>query len=96
MIDISSETMLTLHEAAAIVPGRPSICTLWRWRVRGLKGRKLESIAIGGKIYTSVEALQRFAVQYGGNDTPKIRTPKQRERDILRAEKYLRDAGVRW
>ena len=95
MIDISSEKLLTLAEAAAILPGRPSLCTLWRWRIRGVKGRKLESIAVGGKTYTSVEALQGFAVQYGGDNVPRIRTPKQRERDILRAEKYLRDAGVR-
>ena len=35
--------------------------TGWRWIKRGCRGIKLESCLIGGKRYTSLEALQRFA-----------------------------------
>jgi len=94
MIDISSETLLTMPEAAARIPGRPSLCALWRWRTKGLRGRKLETVLIGGSPYTSVEALQRFAEQRGGIDAPSIRSPKQRERSVAKAERELRSAGI--
>jgi hypothetical protein len=94
MIDVQSETLLTLTDAAKRLPNRPSVCTLWRWRTRGIRGRRLESIAIGGMVYTSVEALARFAEQHGGNDSPSIRSPAKREKEIARAEAALAAAGI--
>jgi hypothetical protein len=94
MIDLTSENLLTLSEAAALLPGRPSVATLWRWRTKGARGRKLESAILGGKVFTSSEALQRFAFQQGGSDQATIRTPAARERAIERAEKELADAGI--
>ena len=95
MIDISSEQMLTLTQAAKLLPGRPSVVTLWRWRSKGVKGRKLETVAIGGRTYTSREALERFARHDGGNaEAVAIRTPKQRERAIRQAEAELAKAGI--
>jgi hypothetical protein len=66
MIDVATERLVTLTQAAKLLPDCPSVCTLWRWRTRGAGGRRLESVLLGGKVYTSVEALQRFALQYGG------------------------------
>jgi len=94
MIDVTTEQLLTLSEAAALLPGRPSVATLWRWRTRGAHGRRLESVVLGGKVFTSREALQRFAEQRGGVDAPTVRTPHQRERDIRKAEAELNDAGI--
>jgi hypothetical protein len=94
MIDIQSEQLLTLADAAKLLPDRPSVCTLWRWRTRGARGRKLESIALSGKVYTSVEALQRFAAQQGGGSKPTLRSPAARERAIRTAEAELAKAGI--
>lgn len=94
MIDISSEELLTLAQASRLLPGRPSVATLWRWRHRGVGGRRLETVVIGGRPYTSKEALQRFARQLGGNDTPTIRSPARRERAIRKAEAELNAAGI--
>lgn len=97
MIDLATETLLTLSQAAAILPSRPSTATLWRWRTKGVKGRKLECISIGGKVLTSVESLQRFAQQQGDPETPASgppRTVARRERDIDRAERELREYGI--
>ena len=94
MIDVTTEQLLTLPQAAATLPGNPSVATMWRWRVKGARGRRLESVVLGGKVYTSREALQRFAHQQGGNDAPSIRSPRRRERDIAAAEKELTDAGI--
>jgi hypothetical protein len=93
-IDVATERLLTLSQAAAMLPGRPSLCALWRWRTRGVRGRKLETVVIGGRPYTSVEALGRFARHEGGSDAQQIRTPKRRQRDIEAAERELTEAGV--
>lgn len=94
MIDLTAERLLTLNEAAALLPGRPSIATLWRWRTKGIRGRKLECVVIGGRPYTSLAALQRFGEQRGGANFQPIRSPKQRERAIAAAEHELRQAGI--
>jgi Protein of unknown function (DUF1580) len=60
MININTEQMLTLGKATAEVPGHPHVSTLIRWAMRGARGIKLESIKVGGRRYTSVEAINRF------------------------------------
>jgi hypothetical protein len=97
MIDAEREELLTLTEAANSLPGRPNITTLWRWRNRGVRGVRLETVLVGGKRFTSREALARFhqAVNAAA-DGVQVRscTNRQRERDIARAEKELQEA--RW
>jgi hypothetical protein len=66
MIDVSTEQLLTLAQAAQLRPagrrGRPThTSTVYRWISRGLRGHRLEAIRLGGALYTSREALQRFA-----------------------------------
>jgi hypothetical protein len=66
MINISTETLLNLGQAARLLPpgrqGRPTHpSTILRWITRGVRGCKLEAIRLGGSVYTSREALQRFA-----------------------------------
>lgn len=60
MIDIKNEQLLTLSEAANTLPSRPHSSTIHRWRLRGIRGQRLETLLIGGRRYTSVEALGRF------------------------------------
>ena len=65
MIDPKAEELLTLKDAAQILPrhrrGRkPHFGTLWRRVTSGLKGVKLETIRVGGPLCTRPEALQRF------------------------------------
>src|SRR5262245_45090642 len=101
MIDISSETLLTLLEAARSLPGRVHLSTVHRWRLRGVRGIKLETCRVGGKRYTPREALQRFAeattAEANGETLPTAsvsRTPAQRERDIRAAERELSEARI--
>ncbi len=93
-IDIKSEGLISMAQAAGMLPGRPSLCAIWRWRTKGVRGRKLETVIIGGRPYTSIEAIQRFAEHRGGTDAPSIRSPRQRDRAIDRAERELREAGI--
>lgn len=89
MIDISTESLLSLADAARALPGRPHASTLWRWRTRGVAGRKLETVSLGGRVYTSREALQRFASHSGDSPAP-ARSDREREAAIARAEEELR------
>ena len=64
MIVIQNETLIAFKD----LPGwcqqnlgrRISPSTLHRWRLRGCRGIKLETLLIGGTRTTSEEALQRF------------------------------------
>jgi hypothetical protein len=74
MIDISSETVVTLTEAAHRLPPRrggkrPNVATLFRWTTEGVRPKngdpdapriKLEWGMVGSTRCTSLEALQRF------------------------------------
>ena len=63
-IDIHVEKLVSFpDEAETYMPNRVHRSTWHRWRLRGIRGVKLETILIGGKRYTSLEALQRFVDQ---------------------------------
>ncbi len=49
-----------LTEVPWHVASRPSIRTVRRWAGRGVRGALLESWLIGGRRFTSAEALDRF------------------------------------
>ena len=60
MINLATETVVSLTEATAYLPRRrggkkPSVSTLYRWAKHDL-----EILRVGGTTCTSVEALQRF------------------------------------
>jgi len=104
MIDLSSENLLSMAEAARLMPrrrrGRPcSIATLYRWsNPPGVKGIVLETADLGGGRITSREALQRFAdaltsLRVGQVPAP-APLPKHRRAAIAAAEKRLREAGI--
>ena len=68
MIDLTTETVISLTEAAKRLPARrsgkrPHVATLYRWSQRGCRGVRLETCQVGGTRCTSVEALQRFVNQ---------------------------------
>lgn len=65
MIDLATEKLLTLSQAADHCP-RPrrgkkqNTSTLFRWATRGCRGVILETIRTSSGLATSVQALQRF------------------------------------
>ncbi len=75
------ENLITLAEAARLLPGNPSPSSLWRWRTKGCHGVKLRAWLIGGRWHTSREALQAFvaattaAAQAASDDDAGERSP---------------------
>ena len=64
-IDASTEQVVSLHVYRRIRPpgrnGRPMhISTAYRHALDGVRGVRLETVRIGGTLYTSREAIQRF------------------------------------
>ncbi len=98
MVDImNGEQLLTFTQIARMLPSRNHVSTLHRWRLRGVRGIKLETVVVGGRRYTSREAVIRFssAVTAARDGTaPPVRTPHQRQQSIARAEQELAKAGI--
>jgi len=98
MIDLSTETPITLAKAAQTLPGGAvHVSTIHRWRMKGVRGVKLETILRGGIRCTSAAAIERLfaaiTAAADGEPTPS-RTSRQRQRDIDRAERELSEAGI--
>lgn len=64
MIDPATETLVTLSRAADHYPavnGRhPHPSTVFRHALQGVDGIQLDTIRVGGRLVTSVEAVGRF------------------------------------
>ena len=65
MISVFDETIITLAQAAAILPRRragkkTAVQTLYRWAAKGHRGVQLEVVKVGATTCTSKQALQRF------------------------------------
>ena len=74
--DPFSEHLLSLSEAAAVMPGRP-VCrqTVYRWAFRGIRGIKLETWTVGGGRHTSREAIGRFLAALNAPSSSDVAAP---------------------
>jgi hypothetical protein len=88
-IDTTTETLIAFHEATAHVPGRRvHVSTLHRWRLHGVRGRRLETILCGGRRFTSLEAIQRF-LQDDASPAGMVAVPCGDPRRVAAAEREL-------
>jgi hypothetical protein len=61
---LNTEKIVSFTEAAEALPEingkavHPS--AIWRWARKGIKGIRLETLRLGGRFLTSMEALDRF------------------------------------
>lgn len=97
MVDVLKEQRLSLTELAR--QEGVSVPTPWRWSKRGVNGVVLETFSIGGRRYTTQESFQRFverstAAANGQSAAPSVRTSRQREAAISKAEAELAKAGI--
>lgn len=56
-----TEELLTLQQAAKLIPSKPDQSTVWRWAVRGVDGIFLDSVKFGRRIFTSQAAIEDFS-----------------------------------
>jgi hypothetical protein len=99
-IDPTSETLMSLVDAARSLPARrggkrPHTSCVYRWTTTGCRGVILESIQVGGTRCTSREALARFFARLTHANSPKPqRPPTRRQRADEATEKELDRAGI--
>jgi hypothetical protein len=75
MIDVRGEKLLVLGVAAETFPGgKRHVSSVHRYRLRGIGGVRLEAVKLGGRWYTSEQAIDRFVAQLNaarsGTDPP--------------------------
>ncbi|HUW31676.1 MAG TPA: hypothetical protein VM223_08705 [Planctomycetota bacterium] len=108
----SSDDLISLAEAARRLPKidgkKVSVCTLWPWCRKGLRGEHLEYVRLGRKICVSPKALQCFFARLTEADRrvppdtrslpPSLKrspiTSLQRQRALAEADAVLRRAGI--
>jgi hypothetical protein len=111
MSDILNETIVSIHEAAAVFPGRRpgkklNFRTLWRWIIKGIHAAdgqivRLEAVRLGARWVTSREAIARFSARLTPTTTEitgsagNMRTPTQRQLDGRVAAKELEKMGIK-
>lgn len=95
-IDITSETLISLPEAARRIPGKPNLSTVHRWRLAGVRGQRIETVLVGGRRFTSVESIERFlaALNGGAVVTPRLAAADDR-RAVQTAAALATRHGIR-
>ncbi|MDZ4689521.1 MAG: DUF1580 domain-containing protein [Planctomycetaceae bacterium] len=69
---------IPLNEVPAYVPGRPSVPTVWRWILSGVKGPngeriELRSFKVAGKRFVNRDAVREFIAAWNA-DAPEPAT----------------------
>ena len=104
---LTTESVFTFAELARRLPRiggkKIHVSTLHRWCRKGVRGVCLEFRMLGGRMVTSLEAVDRFSRRLAeGEGRPRPpqgrrvreRSPSQREREIARAGRVLEEAGI--
>ena len=98
MIDVEAETLIQFPDARTAFHDdkRHSLASLHRWRLKGIRGVKLETVLICGLRYTSKEAISRFIAAQNADDVPAAPaiSPTQRRRQAQAAQRALQEAGL--
>jgi hypothetical protein len=90
LMDLSNERLIPLARASQAIPSRPHASTAVRWARRGVRGVKLETILIGGRRFTSHEAIGRFVSRLSEPQPAELpASTTDRERELQGAEQEL-------
>lgn len=57
---LSRGDLKPIAELATQLPDPPSAATLWRWHAIGISGVRLKTVRIGGRRYSTSEAIDKF------------------------------------
>lgn len=89
---IDADDFVSINDARGFFPGRPSLSTLWRWSLQGVKGPngdrvKLRTIKSGGRVFVSREAVDAFLAAMNGDAEP-----QETETEVTRRSREARAA----
>jgi len=92
VIDPINDDLLTLSEAATLFPrrrggARVNTSTLWRWRTRGSRGIRLETVKVGSQVCTTADAIRAFIAARSAADVatcPQAPSPSKASANAMR------------
>lgn len=96
-IDIQTETVIGIGAGCReFPPNGIAEATMARYIQKGIGGVKLETIKIGGRRYTSKEAIARFIAAQNADDAPAapVITASQRRKQSEAARTELQKMGI--
>src|SRR5262245_21579144 len=103
-IDVLTEQLFSLTEAAELMPARRKgrrlhVSCLYRWSTAGCRGVILETVSVGGTRCTSREAVVRFieavtAVRRGKQPAALPRSPSRHQAAAAKAKQELAKLGI--
>ncbi|HMO13032.1 MAG TPA: DUF1580 domain-containing protein [Pirellulaceae bacterium] len=94
MSSILDQELLSIKQAAKLIPSKPHAATLFRWMTKGSRGHKLQSWLVGGQRFTTALAIEEFIGKLSGGSAPSGQPSKSRQRAIEQAEKELSELGL--
>jgi hypothetical protein len=91
-----TEQFIALAGASAHCAGRPHIGTLMRWAIKGVGPNhiKLETWKVGGRRYTTREAIDRFVARLSGTAAEAAVLSGRRAESVARDERELDADGI--
>lgn len=82
MLDYAHDDLVALIDIPKVLPPRNGKrvhkSTVFRWASRGVRGHTLETVAIGGRTFTSREALDRFLKALNAGSRGEVPTNRSR------------------
>lgn len=90
-IDPSTESLVAIRHAAKYIPGRPHLATIWRWTRR--RRNPLAVLRVGGRVFTSTEAIERFIRADNAEGERPVQPDAGRRRRLDDARRELQEAG---
>lgn len=97
-INENESEFIPINGASQFIPGRPHRATVWRWCLKGILRNgtavKLETVAVGGRRFTTKEFIAAFLRACNGDaPTPVVSDSFQRRAEA--AGRVLESMGVR-
>ena len=88
------DDLVPLTQAVKFIPGRPHVSTIWRWATQGVGNPpiRLETSMVGGRRFTSRQAVERFVEQLSGGPAAAASVDDASHEDTL-VYNQLDDAG---
>jgi hypothetical protein len=99
-MNLDLEELIPLRAAARLIPssranGKPvHVATLHRWALRGVRGKRLTTVIVGGARYTTRSAVFAWIRELNAGSALPSLAPKPDPDRVRRAEEILKRAGL--
>jgi hypothetical protein len=86
------EELMSISEASRLLPNNPGPETIWRWRTKGIRGIRLQTVLIGGRRFVTRKAIEEFIERL--TEAAEQRSTEQRQERSEATIVNLKSAGL--